>query len=361
MWEVKCFSWIDRGEYRYCCCSDRNALIKINIDTHEVYVIGSFPGFDYTEGYLSWGCVEVENRIWFIPFRANHIAIYDNRSIEYVEIPLEVCKGINYNEDQKFLSAIEYGDYIFLIGFCYPGILRIDKKTYKIDVFDDWMKRIIASTNGIFPDSYFGEGVYVFDGRICVPMSCHNTIFEFNPYSLKWDIFDIDGAEDGFFAAYVDEKEVYLTSISKTNKNVYRLNKSTKELYSETISELSEGLHIIRGYMDNLYVSEFRGRDICKLILRDKYIEKKEMFQLKCKKIIINGIMADKNGIYVNDDNDGIWHLVSPDGGCTEDIFVISDENYKNNYKKDMRVKLIEHSMNENPEIKLKEFIEAIE
>ena len=44
--------------------------------------------------------------------------------------------------------------------------------------------------------------------------------------------------------------------------------------------------------------------------------------------------MADKNGIYVNDDNDGIWHLVSPDGGCTEDIFVISDENYKNNYKK---------------------------
>jgi hypothetical protein len=120
-----------------------NGLFKCGKETWVVEYIGQFPGEKPGGVRLFADVAECGGRLYFAPYSAEAIAVYDLTDGTFERIDLRAIdrkRFKNYNAETKFSHAVSHGGYVFLIPGLYPAIVRIDAGTCATIYIDNWIK-----------------------------------------------------------------------------------------------------------------------------------------------------------------------------------------------------------------------------
>jgi hypothetical protein len=134
-------SMCDGGEYFWFTSCDFNALFRMDKRTWEAEYMGSFPN-ERLGALRLYGLIATYNgKLYFAPYYANEIAIYDIASREFEKIalaPVETDRNASYGAE-KFYSIKQCGKWIFFIPASYPALLRYDTENGALEYFSEWI------------------------------------------------------------------------------------------------------------------------------------------------------------------------------------------------------------------------------
>ena len=122
----------------YAVNMEANGLYIINTDAKAEFV-GMFPKEKCFQRFLYCACIESDNKLFFVPEAADHIAVYDIKKGVFDAIDFEsdvVCEG--YDKNCKFANGIIYNGYIYFFPQTYPGIMKMSLSTQKIEYINAW-------------------------------------------------------------------------------------------------------------------------------------------------------------------------------------------------------------------------------
>lgn len=127
------------GEYLWGTAREFNGLFRIDPDTYEIKYMGQFPG-EKAEGYrLFWGIVECDGKLYFSPYNAKDIAVYDKARGQYYKIPLR--EDIR-RFDKKFGIIGVYEKCIYFRGNRVHAIIQLNTQNDKIIYIENWAKEL---------------------------------------------------------------------------------------------------------------------------------------------------------------------------------------------------------------------------
>ncbi len=188
--------------------SNRNGAYRIDSKTHEIIEKIRFENEDKSE-YLLYHNMEVsENRIFFAPHRAEKIAVYEINEckMRYLNVKPVEDRYINvYSSKQKFGSTFQNGKYIYILGYSYPAIVKIDSESLEITYIDDWVEKVYSKipkgdTRGIFT-----MGMVKKSEKILLPLGCMPGLLELDLDTDETRLILLDIILDGIGGVSEDE------------------------------------------------------------------------------------------------------------------------------------------------------------
>jgi hypothetical protein len=259
----------DDGGSLWASCVEYNALFRIDKGTLETEYMGSFPGEDLNKRFLYLNVCEANGKLYFAPFHASEIGVYDLASGEFSKIPFKGC----YRTDKEyggslFIMPIPAGSGIFFIPFLYPSIIYYDFAENKLIFIDDWVE--ICARNEV--SAYFSFGKV--DGGKLILLFCHcNDILE----------LDIEKKTSKIYPARPVEGVYKYANMIKIDNHWWFLRSNgdvdiTEDFRAmtgwETIALPRVGNHKAHEYLQMVFVGGFVWLFPC---------ESKEAFKICCK------------------------------------------------------------------------------
>lgn len=140
----------------YGACKEFNALFRIDLKTGCCTYLKMFPNEAAAGRRLYISAVMVGSRIYFIPYSAKNVAVFDVDTLEISNISIKKADSVQYpyyKSKFKFSDGVLYQDYyIYMICCTYPAIVRLDTRNGETVYYDEWIL----------------HNEYVFRGAICV-------------------------------------------------------------------------------------------------------------------------------------------------------------------------------------------------
>ena len=149
-----------------------------------------------------------ENYFIFVPCDCDHILILDRRTWikERIQIPQtdwkigETC----FNFFTGFINK----DHLYLFGFSFPGILKVNLKTKEIDTIDNWVDRkrfMKLKQDGCFHVNYTKK-----DHTIYFPFENQDALLVFNLENEHAEIQRVGNRKRGYIAIERDGDDIWL-------------------------------------------------------------------------------------------------------------------------------------------------------
>lgn len=109
---------------------DWNGLYMVELKTGVTKFISTMPEEGILSRRLCAGIIYHNNRLIMIPMRARDIWIYDLGNEQWKKIERKHTGEKEYHEE--IFRAVEYNNYLFMIGSNYPYIVRMDLNNYEL-------------------------------------------------------------------------------------------------------------------------------------------------------------------------------------------------------------------------------------
>ena len=159
---------------------NRNGICEVDKETGYARIVKIFEEEALNKEGLYW-CVEKAGQyLVFAPGAAEKIAIYDTCQDSLSYIPLRTA-GENCRQNQseiKFCSMFRYGADVYLQGYSYPAIVRINMKTMETTYITDWVEEVDADIPKGDLDGYFSHGYIVGGDYVLFPMGCISAVLQ---------------------------------------------------------------------------------------------------------------------------------------------------------------------------------------
>ncbi|MHA7967354.1 hypothetical protein ACX93W_24845 [Paenibacillus sp. CAU 1782] len=151
-------SLCESEDYLWFLTYQINGFFRLNKNTWDVKYIGSFVDEKQFDWMVYHAIHQSGNKLYFSPYSAGAIAIYDvtDSSFQYVDLPLP--KGMKYNDQSKFSKIIECDGFLYFIPFYYPGIVKLNMTDNSTEIINNWVKPIQKICDPKL--GYFCNGVY---------------------------------------------------------------------------------------------------------------------------------------------------------------------------------------------------------
>jgi hypothetical protein len=161
-------------EYRF------NSLFKMDKESWEAQLIGTFPNERMYHKRLYSSTAECNGKLYFAPLAASQIAEFTPETNEFRKISFAEPQRIvsnSYNE-AKLIKVVAVGNSVYFLPYFYPAIICYDTKTNLVEYFDDWLDGVerLRSSNiaGYFVD-YELEGT-----KLVLPCACADAVVIFD-------------------------------------------------------------------------------------------------------------------------------------------------------------------------------------
>lgn len=177
---------VEDSEKMWMTLLNRNGICEIDKAMGCARICKTFAEEALDKEWL-YCCVEkVGNQLIFSPGTAGNIAIYDLETDLISYIPLKY-KEYNYRENQdgaKFWNIFRHHTNVYLLGYSYPAIVKVDMKSKKVTYITDWVKLVEENIEIGDDNGYFGDGYVIVDDLALVSVGCMNAVLTIN---LKTD------------------------------------------------------------------------------------------------------------------------------------------------------------------------------
>lgn len=188
----------------YGSCSICNGLFEIELSTGACKYLSLFPDEKIDADRLHVKSVKVQNKIYFIPSAANHIAVVNLETDEIENVELEaVDKDVYgfYKPRFKFSDGILFKDMLILIPSTYPAIIKLNLRNNEIKYEKSWIPN-----KGFF----FRKGTYIFENRFYIPSILDNFVLEYDMQNGRGRQHFIGGKNHGSWSICGKEDNMWL-------------------------------------------------------------------------------------------------------------------------------------------------------
>lgn len=214
------------GEFVWGAALDFNGLFRIHPKTYEIAYIGQFPG-EKTEGYkLFLGIAEQKGKLYFCPYNAKHIAVYDKKTAEIFTVFLDDTIS---EIDKKFAGILAFEQFIYMQGSRVHTIVRIDTESDEITYIDNWVNLLNKHKCENF--EYFIQRGCVYDGYLYYLSPNARGLLRIDPNDLSSQFIPLQYTNDyGFFDLLSDGELLWLLPETCENNFIAYFDPHTSEL-----------------------------------------------------------------------------------------------------------------------------------
>lgn len=213
------------GKYVWGTATEFNGLFRIDPETYETKYMGQFPN-ENPEGYrLFCDIAECDGKLYFCPYNAKYIAVYDKMSDKFYSIQL---REDFRNIDRKFGSILVYRKYIYLQGSRAHTIAQLDTKTNEIIYIDNWIAELKEKQLGDFEYFLRKEGCVHNDDLFYLCEGAH-VLLRVRLCDLEYEFIPIEHTAEGSFAGIIStDRDLWL--LPDTNDYISFFDLSNREL-----------------------------------------------------------------------------------------------------------------------------------
>lgn len=137
--------------HMYFSTHDMNGIFHMDMTDGKVRYVTMSEKYKAGDMALYQNAIVDNEKVWFAPYSADHILIYDSVSAGCEYIPLPELKG-HGRDSVKCYGIYDDEKWMILIPAEYPAIVRVHKETYKTDVIQ-WEEKLLKT----YPDFLKGE------------------------------------------------------------------------------------------------------------------------------------------------------------------------------------------------------------
>lgn len=238
------------GESLWCTALNFNGLFRIEPDTLKMHYVGAFPQEKEAGYFLFNKIAQCKEKLYFAPYNAENIGVYDKRTGKLSSIPIP-SKKKEEEQCEQYVGVFVYDDGVFITGGRKKYILRVDTHTEKVEVLDVWENQLLAHRDE--KSVYFFSHGCQSDNILYIPSQYTNAmcIFRMKEKNLQVHPFL---AENRYYgqSAYLREK-IWLCSASEPFIGVY-------DIMTGTLSEIDARFLSVRGFHG---IRSYAGYLIC--------------------------------------------------------------------------------------------------
>ena len=212
----------------YCTTWEDTFLYAIDIATgmmsdgiqilDDAYLDGAFTGI------LLHG-----DSLVLIPGKSNEVVFFDTRSNKILEkYPIPDRKDFVGATGVRFFSGIVYENFLYLFGYCFPGIFALDLITSKCHIIDEYMR----ATSGMFTnsnDGCFHVRFYRLGDKIYFPFMNLNAVMVFDLQFEKTTIRQVGDMYQRYISIENDGECFWLVPRDARMGSIVRWNLKTNE------------------------------------------------------------------------------------------------------------------------------------
>lgn len=130
---------VEVGDKLYFTTCNTNTLYRLDLNSSELHQVTEIPCTTHNTMKFA-SLVAFEEKIWMIPCTEEKIYIYDMKKDSIIRVPLPyACEE---GETIKFRKAIKTENYLWLLPFKTPIIVRVDMHAMKVKVYDCWPEEV---------------------------------------------------------------------------------------------------------------------------------------------------------------------------------------------------------------------------
>lgn len=201
----------DDGDDFWFTAREFNGLFKMDKQTWKTEYMGCFPD-EPVDGQRLYGQIaSCEGKLYFAPDFASTIAEYDTTSRKFRKIEIPYLEGTFFQDfsGTKFNEVFHYQDWLFFIGSYYPGILRLNIKNGRADIYTEWLAPL-SELAAEFGGPYF-KSACVVDTCIAIAALNANAVVLFDMVSCKSIVHEVGNKANRYTGICFDGNDYWLS------------------------------------------------------------------------------------------------------------------------------------------------------
>ncbi len=162
------FALAEENEKVWFSCLKTNGLYEFDRTQKQVRLLTRFADEPLNKSYLYGTVVKVENLLIMGSAVADYrVAFYDLATdrLEYLELlPMKDSGSLKYTKETDFLKCYLHEENVYLFGFEYPAIVKVNVTTKEIAYLTDWVDKVkqkVKKPNA--PERYLADYVTIGD------------------------------------------------------------------------------------------------------------------------------------------------------------------------------------------------------
>lgn len=217
-----------KGENLYCCCT-QSGLTKISVGSN-----------DNEKHYIN--AVSYNEELILIPDILGSIDIINKESLSVREINIPYRELMSVKNKIPFFHGFINDKFLYLLGYAYPGIVKVDLEKEKSTVIDGWVS--LTNLND-FNDGFFHMKSVEIDGVIYCPFMNQNAVLRYDLRTDDADIVRVGDDKQRFISIEHDGNSIWLIPRDNRNGNIIRWNPIANETtyYNDFPPEFDHNLY----------------------------------------------------------------------------------------------------------------------
>lgn len=199
----------DDGENLWFTTLYYNALFKMSKENMKPQLVGMFPGKKDDAIRLYSNITKHNDKLYFAPFAAKNIAVYDLENNAFNEILVEGERS--ELPDCDFYSIVADGDTLYFIPYGYSAIVGYNTITKEIAYYDDWLQKIKNSKYYDAGIGYFRSSVTV-GRKLYLPCICSNQIVIFDLDLHQSEVIEVIDKDYSFHGVCYSNDKLWFSS-----------------------------------------------------------------------------------------------------------------------------------------------------
>lgn len=224
---------------------NKNGICEVNRENYNVKICKKFEDKSFAEEDLYCCITKVEDKLVFSPGAADKIAIYDllNKSIQYIPVDESRFDSKESENEWKFWNIISYQSDVYIFGYSYPVIIKIDMTSMDISYITDWIENIEKNIRDRGNYTYFTEGYVIVNNLVLLPLGCMNAILEFNLETTHTRIRKLNVSIQGISGiSSADGEKIWMVGKGKQTNKVCCWNRNTDNVKEILLTDLDENI-----------------------------------------------------------------------------------------------------------------------
>lgn len=189
---------------------DFNGLFEKNIETGEVHSVGMFPDEPYAKTRLYIASELVGRKIYFAPFKAENIAVFDLEEQRFKRIVIDSDRLDGKSNITKYTGTALCGKYLYMLPTFSSSILRIDTENDTVEYITGWKEKVRSF---IFDEDmafFRGQSVEI-NNKLFIPFANVNAVLELDLITLQTTVHRIGTESVGYSGICYDGYKFWLS------------------------------------------------------------------------------------------------------------------------------------------------------
>ena len=260
-------------------------------------------------------CVECGQKAVFIPLHGKHFLVVDMDTCELNYIDVPICNG-EKPENCLFSKGYRIGDFVYAIGYRYPGIVKINMVTETCES--------IELEDGLVADGLSYSSVSD-DRDEIIMVTRNNVIIHYSVSSNK--VKKITDFNDGIVWSKVDRTDLWFTN--NIDEMLFRYTKKNGAVEGTKIKCLTErynkGIYrYVVKYGDKLFVLPEKNSPIIVYGIDGKFLSELWINRETKNGFSVNGYFAMSGLLYIADNMKKATYIIDEELNVREMFFPLN-------------------------------------